>query len=352
MSSRTAPCPLDPRGLGSPLTESLSSYLVRLAASQVLPTATFATRFLNGRDGPVKYPEGRTLYGGRGIWMNGMGRWAREMTGKLEGLTGIANLSALTALPWNGVLSPSGLTANVRRWCPACYGEMRRAHGECWDPLLWFYAPVARCFAHGASLAMTCRNCGSVQPWLPHDTTIGWCAICGEDLASAAALPETGHATQRELWTAGVCGELCAAGYTAARGQERVAARRDFSELVRWLVNECDGGNRSAFARRLGVSVHTPSRWIQAGVIRIDSLLLLCMRLGLRPAGLLLGDGPPRFGPVEVDSFPERRRRSNVNWARVDEDFKAIIQGSPHRSLAGSGPQARGAGELASQTPA
>ena len=99
-------------------------------------------------------------------------------------------------------------------------------------------------------------------------------------------------------------GAFAQSGNQAARCLGSVMTRAGFSRVIHGLVEECDSGNRSAFSRRVGVSVHTPSRWIRTGTIRIDSLLRLCMRLGLQPVDLLLRNREVRFGPLEVREFP------------------------------------------------
>ena len=324
---------MEPRETGTAQVESLSSYLVRFAGLQVLPTAIVATRHFAGQLASVSYAGGRNLYGARGSWMNGMGRWARESVARLEELTARDDLSGLTTLPWRGVLSPSGLTANVRRWCPECYWDMRARHGECWDPLSWFLLPVTYCPIHVRPLVMRCRECGVVQPWLPHDTTIGWCAVCGMDLAARNVTDS--HVTVRpyEEWMAHACGSLCTAGSQAVYRPQLVVTRDDFSDVIRRLVQKCDSGNRSAFSRRVGVSVHTPSRWIRTGTIRIDSLLQLCMRLGLDPVDLLLRGRKIHSRPMAIRELPSRRRRSEINWDRVAMEFDAILCGPELPSL-------------------
>ena len=320
-------CPLEPNGVGTGDVESLSSYLVRLAARQVLPTAVLAPRLFAGKLPSVSYPGARNLYGGRGVWMNGMGRWARAIVSRLNEATSRDDLTGLTALPWQGVLAPGGLTANVRRWCPHCYRQMRSRHGECWDPLLWFLAPVTCCPVHAHALAMHCPGCGVVQPWLPHDTAVGWCAECGADLA--AAQPEAGRGTllpPRQIWMARVCADLCAALEAMTKHPSRTATPRDFSRVVRHLVDTLDGGNRSAFARRIGVSVHSPSRWIASGTVSIDSLLRLCMQLGARPIHFLLRGGDVPVGPREVQAPPSQRRRSAIDWDQIDARFEAMLR--------------------------
>ncbi len=228
------------------------------------------------------------------------------------------DLARLTALPWRGVLSPSGLTANVRRWCPHCYRQMRTRHGECWDPLSWCLAPVTCCPVHARALAMHYPGCGVVQPWLPHDTVVGWCAECGADLAAARPEADRVPLPSRRIWTARVCADLCAAGEAVARQPSRAATPRDFSHAVRHLVDTLGDGNRSAFARRIGVSVHSPSRWMATGTVGIESLLRLCMQLGLHPIQFLLRSGDLPVGPREVRAPPRPRRRSPIDWDRID----------------------------------
>ena len=262
-----------------------------------------------------------------------MGRWAQAIVAGLNEATSRDDLISLTAVPWRGILSPSGLTANVRQWCPHCYRQMRSRHGECWDPLTWFLAPVTCCPVHTCSLAMRCHECGVVQPWLPHDTVVGWCAECGADLA--ATRPEAGRTTLSpyEMWTARVCAELCSAGEAVANHPWLAATPRDFSNAVQHLVDTLDSGNRSAFSRRIGVSVHSPSRWIATGTLGIDSLLRLCLQLGARPVHFLLRSCEIPVGPPEVPEPPSPRRRSAVDWDRIDASFRAILRDSESMNL-------------------
>ena len=58
------------------------------------------------------------------------------------------------------------------------------------------------------------------------------------------------------------------------------------------LLHHLDEGNRSAFARRIDVSLPTPGHWIRTGVIRFDYVLRICWRASLPPTRLLLADIP------------------------------------------------------------
>ena len=107
---------------------------------------------------------------------------------------------------------------------------------------------------------------------------------------------------------------------------------RTAAGAIWWLLDKLDDGNRSAFSRQVSVSVHSPSRWTRSGTIRLDSLLQLCGRLGLWPVDLLLRSRGIRFGPVEVEDFP-RRRRSAIDWLQVERELDALFEGSEAMSL-------------------
>ena len=106
-----------------------------------------------------------------------------------------------------------------------------------------------------------------------------------------------------------------------------------FSSAIRWPVEELDDGNRSAFSRRVGVSVDTPSSWIWSETIRPDSLLQLCARLGFQPDNLLLRDRDIRFAALAVEDFPRQRRRSTIDWLRVERQLDAMLEGTEAVSL-------------------
>ena len=284
--------PLAPAGPGTSRIEGLSSYLVRLAGTHVLPTSVFVSRVLPEVLGVV---SGRNVLSGRrGAWMNGNGKWARELSSVLERLTSQRRLDRLTMLAWHRVLPAPRVLAARRRWCRHCYRAMREETGECWDPLVWSLGPVVWCSVHGERLQPICPTCARNQPWLPRDTRVGWCAWCGADLAVergsvvAAGRLDTQLSSVSEPWAAAVCGDMVAAvgcgGVPAA--PVRVADR------IRSLLFVLDEGNQSAFARRFGVSLPTPRHWMRTGVVRLDYLLRICWRSGLHPLDLVLEGRP------------------------------------------------------------
>ena len=230
------------------------------------------------------------LSGRRGAWMNGNGKWARDLSSVLERLTLQPGLDRLTMLPWRRVLPTPRVLAARRRWCRQCYRAMCEETGGCWDPLVWSLAPVVWCAVHGERLRSTCLTCERCQPWLPRDTRVGWCAWCGADLALEGGSdvkrgdPDPASVLRAERWAADVCADMV----VAAGSGGVLATPAQVGDRIRSLLFLLDEGNQSAFARRFGVSLPTPRHWMRTGVVRLDYLLRVCWRLGLHPLDLVL----------------------------------------------------------------
>ena len=190
--------------------------------------------------------------------MNGNGRWAEVLSGGLGCLVRRRDLSLLTMTAFTDVLAAPRVLADVKRWCAACYASMREQEGECWDPLAWSLSPVRVCPEHGVALCERCPACSRAQPWLPRDTTVGWCAWCGEDLASSDALEEAlSGASPGPVF--GVdphrAARSCVALVARASAGEVAACRAEFGRRIAALIDEVDEGNRSAFR----VAVRSPT---------------------------------------------------------------------------------------------
>ena len=273
--------PLTPVGLGSPWVEGLSSYVVRVAVAHLVPTRLLVAELFPRSFGCSPHDA---LLGRRGVWLNGMGAAARDVARTLEGLTLQRGLERLTLRALRELLPPGRVLALCRRWCPLCYARMRRERGECWDPLLWSLASAQWCPRHRRRLVEQCGSCGRVQPWLPRDTALGWCAWCGHDLAVAGP-----HAVSRRVgaqlrWEAQVCADIVSAIGCGASPADPA----EFTRSLVGLIQRHDGGNCFAFARRVGVPLDTPRHWMRSGRPRLDHLLLIGRRLGAHPASLLL----------------------------------------------------------------
>ncbi len=321
--------PVPAIGIGTPRVESLSSYLVRLSCAHAIPTRVLVAHTFPELLGELGHVVERAAHGRRGVWMNGAGLWARKVSEAFETLTSQEGLRRLTMLPWRGVLFPRSLLAPVRRWCPDCYAEMRRERGECWDLLVWSLAAVRCCARHRKALDDRCPRCGREQPWLSSDTALGRCAVCGEDLATGQ--PSGCHAEPApfQVWCADVCGEMLAFGVAS---EEACDASR-LSGAVAGIVDLFDGGNVSAFARRVGVTPNAVRHWRDVGTIHLDLLLVMCGCVGLRPVEPF-GDrdlaAVVRFsGSTPAGSAVRGTRWVRRDWDEVGLQFEECVRENP-----------------------
>ena len=280
-----------PRALGTGASEALSSYVVRLAGAHVVPVRVFVhSVFPEVLRGTGLVPR-NLLARRRAVWMNGNGRWAEVLSEGLGCLVRRRDLSLLTMAAFTDVLAAPRVLADTKRWCATCYASMRERGGECWDPLAWSLSPVRVCPEHGVALRERCALCNRLQPWLPRDTTVGWCAWCGEDLASSGAL-EGARSCVCPDQVFGVdpyrAARACAVLVARASAGEAVGVRAEFGRRIAALIDEVDEGNRSAFARRCRVSNMTPTNWVRSGVVRFDHAVCLAEVCGVPFADLLL----------------------------------------------------------------
>jgi TniQ len=154
---------LSPVGIGTPMVESLTGYVTRLAAAHgVIVRRLVESEILPhfGRSYLLSPVEARRSCS---FWqhsetraLNGTGTLARDFVRVLELLTLRDDLRWLTLRPWAEVLPMQGLLRRQRAWCPACYEEWRQAGAMLYEPLLWTLAPVTACVHHQRLLQQVC----------------------------------------------------------------------------------------------------------------------------------------------------------------------------------------------------
>ncbi len=177
---------LKPVGVGTPNTESLSSYLNRLAqehclTSQKLIMGEIATLILKNEDKSELLQKSIShLLGNSDAKpaINGM----REMTGKLinvlEQLTMRQDLRFLTLLSWKGMIYDRGILRNNRAWCPCCLEEWKQEKKTLYEPLLWSFKDVEVCLSHKQQLIEECPHCGSHLLVCARLSPPGFCSRC------------------------------------------------------------------------------------------------------------------------------------------------------------------------------
>ena len=113
-------CPL---GLGTPLVESLSSFLTRLAMARHLATDDVIRHVIWPQLPPEVSGGARSaawFLGSRSYAIDGLGAWLRAFVCAMERLTTLDGLASHPLLSWAPLLSrehPAALRRKWKRWC-------------------------------------------------------------------------------------------------------------------------------------------------------------------------------------------------------------------------------------------
>jgi hypothetical protein len=156
--------PLEPIGVGTPLVEGLTGYLLRLAEAHAAPVAALTEELRRcapvaqaASAGPEKdcaCPYGLLSYSANGV-EESAAKWARA----LNAATLRADLQNLTLLAFEGFLCSLSLFRRFRTWCPSCFEEWRLSDASIYEPLLWSLSVAQVCPYHRQPLVSICPRC-------------------------------------------------------------------------------------------------------------------------------------------------------------------------------------------------
>ena len=142
---------LEPIGVGTPYTESLSSYLCRLAQEHcVTPQKHCVTpqKLIMGEIAPLIMGDNyhsemlsknvSTIFGNSDAKpaINGMRDMTRSLVDALENLTLRQDLTFLSCLTWKGIIKERGSFRQNKAWCPQCFEQWRIEKKPIYEPLL------------------------------------------------------------------------------------------------------------------------------------------------------------------------------------------------------------------------
>ena len=177
---------LEPIGVGTPYTESLSSYLTRLAQEHCVTPK----KLIMGEIAPLimgdRYKSEMlsknvsTLFGNSDAKpaINGMRDMTRSLILALESLTLGEDLRYLSCLTWKGIIKERGLFRQHKTWCSQCFQAMRQENKSLYEPLIWSFKDVNYCSQHHCQLVDRCPHCDSQFKAIGDRAIIGFCSKC------------------------------------------------------------------------------------------------------------------------------------------------------------------------------
>ena len=319
-----------PCAVGTPLVESLTGFVGRLAVARQLPASAIFEHLVRPRvpEGVVRESLHLTSFlASEAVTYDGLGPSARALVAALTELTGLPDLSHLTLLPWRGFLSTRNGALRWRRpkrWCCRCLADWRRGRRDLWEPLLWRVAAVRRCPVHRIPFSDLCPRCRARQGVVAEIVPFGYCRKCGHALEpddpllsdpSAASLADPGALW--EWWTAHAVGRML----SSQRLLERSGKSRGFSQLLCRSLSQFGDRTVQSLAQHLGVGWNSIEVWMNGK--RLPSLaffLAVCMRLGADPL------------QVAVSPSPVPVPRHRLPWADARPPWPPVRSGTSPRS--------------------
>jgi len=330
---------LVPCGLGTVWSESLTSYLNRLAWHHHVPPQHLAMQEI--------VPHLSQSYSRRHLsvfsWsttmsVNGNGPLAQEWTCILERLTKRPDLHALTLQWWVGDLPPHKLLREKPAWCPACYAEWKDQGMPIYEPLLWIFPTVTICMKHLCKLEEYCPGCERRQSFIRVQTALDECTHCKTWLGSptSALVPLSPETIEWQRWVIHALEEL--------RSGRVSSALPPWEQFFTNLSKSCEErGEQSRLAELAGLARGQLATWLsRSHTPTLGSILEFCYVCNVTPRQILLGDLAP-LRQVITQGKPFRPPRSRRLYRLVDreqclERIQAVLDGREkplgYRSLA------------------
>src|SRR5712692_6364911 len=288
-SALYAPSPI---GMGTPLVESLTSYITRLAEAHCVFSGILVSKMIAPLvPGYSPLQKQHSLFadsGGRSNLLNGTGRPASYAIQALELLTSRADLCYLTCLPLTTIL-PSrakGLFRLTKAWCSACYEQWRTEGQALYDPLLWTFQVITHCPSHRQRLSTHCpyQDCTRTLPGIGWRARVGYCSYCQRWLGAPSRFGSHDFSSLEnkewlwQQWVTQTVGEVLASLPIHSTPLER----NRIQQVIVHALHHLTAGNFSAFTRELGIQLATVHQWHQGKALpELSMLLQLCYRLDL-----------------------------------------------------------------------
>ena len=332
---------LDPIGVGTPETESLTSYIARLAASHCVDTKAFVLKEIFPRLGKrylLEYGANHlsTFWKAESARVNGLSTTATDWIRILENLTLRHDLRWLSFSTWSNAMGPRGLLRTTKAWCPLCYEEQRGRKEAVYDLLLWTLRDVCVCPHHRCQLIDRCsyRDCRCVIPFLSGDSRPGYCPSCERWLGVRSSLKDCSNALganaglRWQLWGAWSVGELI----SAAPDLKSPTKDKITSAFLSCLSSMNDPKYHN-LGKILGVSHRTLRSWYSRGCSpQLGLILRLSHAMKVSPLDLILGSFPLDWKLVSTPTVRSSqkmqvRRRVTKDSVDIEKALKALSNG-------------------------
>jgi len=160
LSTRSVLYNLEPQNIGTPYTESLTSYIARIAQVHQISTGKLLKSviepYLKHEYLKAELSKGNSKDTEKYINENNLVTLDYVQT--IEEMTGRTDLIYLTFLNWKGIFDRN-IVGEYKKWCPVCFQEMKDNNQIIYEPLLWISNTISKCDIHKVQLEEVCSKC-------------------------------------------------------------------------------------------------------------------------------------------------------------------------------------------------
>ncbi|MGR5999195.1 TniQ family protein [Bacillus cereus] len=178
---------LEPLGVYTPLIESMTSYICRLAFAHNITVKTFVRDIIRPNMKLLENEVGRVS----AVKVNVGGEYSKKLAKVLYTLTGQIEILGLPywardvgdELILLGEPFPyDKLLTERKRWCPQFFMEWMIQGLPLYEPVVWNKLTIRSCWKHEILLHNTCSVCSAGISYFTPKIRIGFCPYCNHFL--------------------------------------------------------------------------------------------------------------------------------------------------------------------------
>jgi len=304
-----------PIGIGAPFVESLTGYMIRLAASHAVRVSDLIEHELRTDVPYYHVPAGISNA------INGVGKSAQNWVSAIERFTLRDNLRLLTLLPFASVLDTASLMRRTRAWCPRCYQSSAAQGQEVYEQLVWCLQCVEICPLHKVSLQTSCPVCHRELRPVCAVSRPGFCSRCREWLGTPRCSQEEVLPTDYQIWVAQELGKLLVIALDAKR-----VRRENIRKVLAYYVDSFSDGNRITVAEIARCRRSSFHNWCNGATTgRIGPLLRMCHELKIPLTSLVTGATAELEDIAGVKAAVEARHQCGIAPSRSADRIRAAL---------------------------
>lgn len=324
---------LEPVGVGTPLVESLTSYLTRLAHTHGVTVEKLAAAELAPL---VNKSEkmAREKFSAPSRNLNGISGWTPLTIEALESLTLRADLPFLTMYAWRNVLSRHKLLRHRLAWCPRCYQQWRQEGRIIYTPLLWTLHPVQICLDHRLPLYERCPypDCQKQLRLINSRVKLGYCPFCKRWLGDGSSTSRTADWSSDEwrwqVWLANQVAQLLAAAPGLARCPEQYIIALNLKNSLARVKHD----SVQELARELGISPSPLFGWMNRGHHPpLEMLARVCYHLDLSLLDMVTPQPGLDYEQLASEDRAKKQAKSSLDPGQLRQRVEQLLN-DPHWS--------------------